>query len=66
MRSRCCVMAFVAIVAGYVMLRLQDVLPLNPSGIPAHVAGPGVQHVGQLRDQHELAELLGRDRREPT
>ena len=24
-----------------------------------------VQHVGQLRDQHELAELLGRDRREP-
>ena len=28
-------MAFVAIVAGYVMLRLQDVLPLNPSHAPA-------------------------------
>ena len=26
-------MAFVAIVAGYVVLRLQDVLPLNPAGI---------------------------------
>jgi potassium-transporting ATPase potassium-binding subunit len=26
------VMAFVAIVVGYVMLRIQDVLPLNPSG----------------------------------
>ena len=25
-------MAFVAIVAGYVVLRLQDVLPLNPGG----------------------------------
>jgi potassium-transporting ATPase potassium-binding subunit len=29
------VMAVVAIVAGYVMLRLQDVLPLNPSGVAA-------------------------------
>ncbi len=29
------VMAFVAIVAGYVVLRLQDVLPLNQGGIPA-------------------------------
>ncbi len=28
-------MAFVAIVAGYVVLRLQDVLPLNQGGIPA-------------------------------
>jgi K+-transporting ATPase ATPase A chain len=28
-------MAFVAIVAGYLMLRLQDVLPLNPGGIAA-------------------------------
>ena len=27
-------MAFVAIVAGYVVLRLQDVLPLNQGGIP--------------------------------
>ena len=29
------VMAFVAIVAGYVMLRLQDALPLNPTAAPA-------------------------------
>jgi len=29
------VMAFVAIVAGYVILRLQDVLPLNQASIPA-------------------------------
>jgi K+-transporting ATPase ATPase A chain len=29
------VMALVAIVAGYVMLRLQDVLPLNPGGVVA-------------------------------
>ena len=29
------VMAFVAIVAGYVVLRLQDVLPLNPGGVAA-------------------------------
>ena len=29
------VMAFVAIVAGYVVLRLQDVLPLNQASIPA-------------------------------
>ena len=28
------------------------------------VPGPRLQHVGQLRDQHELAELRGRDRRE--
>ena len=28
-------MAVVAIVAGYVVLRLQDVLPLNQGGIPA-------------------------------
>src|SRR5690349_22999630 len=29
------VFAVVAIVAGYVMLRIQDVLPLNPSNAPA-------------------------------
>ena len=60
----CWSMAFVAIVAGYVVLRLQDVLPLNQGGIPAMSPGPRVQHVGQLRDQHQLAELLRRDRRD--
>ncbi len=33
--SRSCVMAFVAIVVGYVVLRLQDVLPLNPAAATA-------------------------------
>ena len=28
-------MAFVAILAGYVVLRLQDILPLNPTAAPA-------------------------------
>ena len=48
---------------GYVVLRLQDVLPLNQGGIPPMSPGSRLQHVGQLRDQHQLAELLGRDRR---
>ena len=51
------VMAAVAIVALYAMLRLQDVLPLNPTGAGGNDARPGVQHRRQLRDQHELAEL---------
>ncbi len=51
-------MALIAIVVGYVVLRLQDVLPLNPGGATAQIAGPGIQHVDELRDQHELAELL--------
>ena len=65
-RSRSWPWPLVAIVAGYVVLRLQDVLPLNQARHPGHVARPRVQHVGQLRDQHELAELLGRDRRDAT
>ena len=57
-------MALVAIVAGYLVFRLQDVLPLEPGRDPGHDPGSRVQHVGQLRDEHELAELLGRDRRD--
>ena len=34
MRSSVLVMALVAIVAGYIVFRLQDVLPLNQGGIP--------------------------------
>ena len=37
---------------------------LQPGRDSADVPGPGVQHVGQLRDQHQLAELLRRDRRD--
>ena len=32
------VLAAVAIVAGYIVLRLQDILPLNPSHFAPHVA----------------------------
>ena len=34
----------------------------QPGRDPGHVTRARVQHVGQLRDQHQLAELLGRDR----
>ena len=56
-------MAFVAIVVGYVVLRLAGRPAAQSRAAPADVAGSRLQHVGQLRDQHELAELLGRDRR---
>ncbi len=58
------VMAVIAIVAAYVVFRLQDVLPLNQGGIPAMSPDLALQHVRELRDQHQLAELLGRDRRD--
>ena len=47
------------------LLRVQDVLPLNPTGPPPMSPDLAFNTVGQLRDQHELAELRGRDRREP-
>ena len=40
--------------------RLQAILPLNPQGMPAVPRGPGAQHRGQLRHQHQLAELRRR------
>ncbi len=36
---------------------------VQPGRDSRHVSRPGLQHVGQLRDQHELAELFRRDRR---
>ena len=52
------VLAAVAIAAGYIVLRIQDILPLNPSHFAPMSPDLVLQHVGQLRDQHQLAELL--------
>ena len=41
----------------YVILRLQDILPLNPQGLDGAEARPRVQHGGQLHDEHQLADL---------
>ena len=46
----------------YGIQRLQDHLPLNPGNARHRAVAPGVQHRGELPDQHQLAELLGRDR----
>jgi hypothetical protein len=48
------------------LLRLQDLLPLNPQGFAGGAAGSRLQHGGQLRHQHQLAELWRRDHHEPT
>ena len=57
-------MAFVAIVAGYRRAAPPGRPAAQPGRRRAAVTGAGVQHVGQLRDEHELAELLRRDRRQ--
>ena len=44
----------------YAILRLQQLLPLNPQGFGALSAAPGVQHRRQLHHQHQLAELRRR------
>ena len=49
-----------AIALLYLQQRVQGLLPLNPSGARPGRAGPVLQHGRQLRDQHELAELLRR------
>ena len=59
------VFSLTGIVVMYAMLRLQDILPLNPNGVASVLAGPRLQHGGQLRDEHELAELLRRGREPP-
>ena len=41
----------------YVILRVQQLLPLNPQGVRPAQPGPGVQHRDQLYHQHQLAEL---------
>ena len=41
----------------YLILRFQDLLPFNPQGFKGMSARPGVQYVGQLHHQHQLAVL---------
>ena len=55
----------VSVLVLYALQRLQGSLPFNPTGVDGGAAGPVVQHRGQLRHQHELAELRRRDDDEP-
>ena len=48
----------------YALMRLQGFLPLNPAGHVGRSAGPDLQHGGQLRHQHQLAELRRREHAE--
>ena len=54
---------FIVLLFIYAVLRLQGHLPLNPAHVPGHEPLGGLQHRGQLRDQHQLAGLRARDRR---
>ena len=49
--------SFAGFVVLYALQRLQSVLPFNPQEHDRGVARPGVQHLGQLRHQHQLAVL---------
>ena len=51
------------VIAVYALQRLQGGLPLNPAGLRRRLAGFGVQHRDQLRDQHQLAGLCAASRR---
>ena len=55
-------------VAGFIVLyalqRLQAVLPFNPQHLDPVVARSRLQHVGEFRDQHQLAILCARDHHE--
>ena len=45
----------------YVLQRIQNGLPFNPTDMANVTPALVVQHRRQLRDEHELAELRGRD-----
>ena len=60
-RCRCSRSASSAFFLLYVMQRFQSGLPFNPTDMAQRAAGARVQHRGELRDQHELAELRRRD-----
>ena len=59
------VLAFsvVSVVVLYVLQRVQGSLPRQPDRRRRRAAGDGVQHRGELRDEHELAELRAASRR---
>ena len=47
--------SFAGFVVMYALQRLQNVLPFNPQDQSRGRARPRLQHLGQLRHQHELA-----------
>ncbi len=53
--------SFAGFVSLYALQRLQGVLPFNPAGPGRGLAGLRVQHLGQLRHQHQLAVLRARN-----
>src|SRR6185312_16252115 len=50
----------VALLLSYGIFRLQGHLPFNPQHLPGVPPGAVVEHRGLVRDQHQLAGLLGR------
>ena len=64
-RSRCSRSASVGLVMLYAMQRVQAVPAVQPDRRAGGPRGALVQHRGELRHQHELAELLPRDDGEP-
>ena len=55
----------VSVVGLYLLQRLQGELPLNPTDVGGGAGDARVQHRGQLRHEHELAELRRRVDDEP-
>ncbi len=53
----------VGFVTLYALQRLQGYLPFNPQGQTGGRAEPRLQHLGQLRHQHQLAVLRAAKRR---
>ena len=60
-RRACCSSASPASSTLYALQRLQAVLPFNPQGQSAVEQSSRLQHLGELRHQHQLAMLRARD-----
>ena len=56
--------AVVAIVAGYIILRLQDILPLNPTGAPAQSPDLAFNTSVSFETNTNWQNYSGRDRRQ--
>ena len=53
----------VSVLGLFLLQRVQGALPLNPTHVGGVAPGARVQHGGQLRHEHELAELRAASRR---
>ena len=62
--AACWPSAWSSILFTYLLLRVQQWLPLNPQGLGNVGHGPGLQHGGQLHHQHQLAVLHARNHHE--